>query len=86
MVEAASMSETSVNFYQTTRRDIPEDRLLHTHRENLKSHLKFCMSIDLSAAFAWVFLFCVKQQHGGSAKPSFNFCFDGDNKPLELDV
>jgi hypothetical protein len=25
MMEAASTSETSVNFYQTTRRNIPED-------------------------------------------------------------
>jgi hypothetical protein len=25
MMEAASISETSVNFYQTTRRNIPED-------------------------------------------------------------
>jgi hypothetical protein len=40
MVEAASTSETSVNFYQTTRRTTPEGSHLHTHRrENLKSHL-----------------------------------------------
>jgi hypothetical protein len=34
-------SETSVNFYQTTRRNNPEDSLhLHTRRrEKLKSHL-----------------------------------------------
>jgi hypothetical protein len=39
MMEAASISETSVNFYQTTRRYIPEDSYLHTRRrENLKSH------------------------------------------------
>jgi hypothetical protein len=38
MMEAASTSETSVN-YQTTRRDNSEDSHLHTHRhENLKSH------------------------------------------------
>jgi hypothetical protein len=31
--------ETSVNFYQTTRRNVPEDSHLHTRRfENLKSH------------------------------------------------
>jgi hypothetical protein len=29
MMEAASTSETSVNFYETTRRNIPEDRHLH---------------------------------------------------------
>jgi hypothetical protein len=40
MMEAASTSETSVNLYQTTRRNYPEDSHLHTrHRENLKSHL-----------------------------------------------
>jgi hypothetical protein len=32
-------SEISVNIYQTTRRNIPEDSHLHTpHREILKSH------------------------------------------------
>jgi hypothetical protein len=40
MMEATSTSETSVNFYQTIRRNIPEDSHLHTRRrENLKSHL-----------------------------------------------
>jgi hypothetical protein len=39
MMEAASTSETSVNFYQTTWRNNPEDSHLHTRRlENLKSH------------------------------------------------
>jgi hypothetical protein len=38
-MEAASTSETSISFYQTTRRNIPEDSHLHTcRRENLKSH------------------------------------------------
>jgi hypothetical protein len=42
MIEAVSAFETSVNFYQTTRRDIPEDGHLHTRRrENLKSHSGF---------------------------------------------
>jgi hypothetical protein len=37
MMEAASTSKLSVNFYQSTRRNIPEDSL-HIHRpENLKS-------------------------------------------------
>jgi hypothetical protein len=36
---AASTSETSVNFYQTTRRNDAEDSHLSTRRrENLKSH------------------------------------------------
>jgi hypothetical protein len=40
MMEAASTSEMSVNFYQTTRRNNPEDSHLHTRRcENLKSHI-----------------------------------------------
>jgi hypothetical protein len=39
MMKAASTSETSVNFYQTTRRYKPEDSRLRTHRpENLKSY------------------------------------------------
>jgi hypothetical protein len=39
MMEAASTSETSVNFYETTRRNNPEDSHLHTRCcENLKSH------------------------------------------------
>jgi hypothetical protein len=40
MMEAVSTYETSVNFYQTAQRNIPEDSHLHTRRrENLKSHL-----------------------------------------------
>jgi hypothetical protein len=39
MMGEASTSETSVLFYQTTWRNIPEDSHLHTHyRENMKSH------------------------------------------------
>jgi hypothetical protein len=44
MVEAVSTSATSVSFYRTTRRNIPEDSHLHIRcRENLKSH-----SVDVS--------------------------------------
>jgi hypothetical protein len=40
MMEAANTSETSVNVYQTTQCNNPEDSYLHTRRlENLKSHL-----------------------------------------------
>jgi hypothetical protein len=40
MMEAASTSETSVKFHQTTRRNNPEDSHLHTRRrENLKFHI-----------------------------------------------
>jgi hypothetical protein len=39
MMEAVSTSETSVDFYQTTRCKIPKDSQLHTRRrENQKSH------------------------------------------------
>jgi hypothetical protein len=41
-MEAVKTSETSVNFYQPTRRNNPEDSHLHTRRrENLKSHKIF---------------------------------------------
>jgi hypothetical protein len=40
LMETASTSETSVNFYQTTRRYNPENSHLHTRRrEYLKSYL-----------------------------------------------
>jgi hypothetical protein len=36
VMEAASTSETSENFYQTTRRNVSEDSHLHTRRrENM---------------------------------------------------
>jgi hypothetical protein len=55
MVEAENTSETSVNFYQTTRRNNPEDSHIHVRRrENLKSHpefrcivLSFCMDTEI---------------------------------------
>jgi hypothetical protein len=40
MMEAARTSETPVNFYQSTWRNIPEDCHFHVRRrENLKSRL-----------------------------------------------
>jgi hypothetical protein len=47
-MEAARTSETSVNFYQTTRRNNPDDVHIHTHRrENLKTqHVISSPSID----------------------------------------
>jgi hypothetical protein len=40
MMEAASTSETSVTFYQTTRHNKPGGSHIHTRRrENLKYHL-----------------------------------------------
>jgi alpha/beta superfamily hydrolase len=35
-------SETSVTFYEPTRRDVPESCHFHTrHHENLKSHITY---------------------------------------------
>jgi hypothetical protein len=42
MMEAVSTSETSANFYQTTRRSIPEDNYLRPRRrweDNIKMDL-----------------------------------------------
>jgi hypothetical protein len=40
MMEKANISETLVNFYQSTQRNNPEDSHLNTRsRENLKFHL-----------------------------------------------
>jgi hypothetical protein len=42
MMEATSTSETSVNFYQITQCNNPEDSHLHTHHhENLELELEF---------------------------------------------
>jgi hypothetical protein len=39
MMEEVSTSEASINFYQTTRRNIPEDSHLHIRRrEDLTSY------------------------------------------------
>jgi hypothetical protein len=39
-MEAVNISETSVSFYETTRRNIPEDGHLHSRGEYLKSSKK----------------------------------------------
>jgi hypothetical protein len=42
MMEAVHTSETSINFYETTRRNIPEGYHFHSRfRENLKSQCQF---------------------------------------------
>jgi hypothetical protein len=47
MKEAESTFETSVNLYQTTRRNKPEASHLHIRRhENLKSHNLMLVRID----------------------------------------
>jgi hypothetical protein len=51
IMESLSTSETSVNFYETTRRNIPEDRHFHAlRRENPKSHsiMIICNEDELS--------------------------------------
>jgi hypothetical protein len=49
MMETVSTSETSVNFYETTRRNILEDsRLLTRRRENLKSQAQYLVNKTLS--------------------------------------
>jgi hypothetical protein len=72
VVEAASTSETSVNFYQTTRHNIPEDsHHLHTCcHENLKSHLhdhrlaKYESSISLLIVNVISVLKTIENVHG----------------------
>jgi hypothetical protein len=50
MIEAVSTSETSVSFYETTRRNIVEDGHLHAGRhENLKSYLQMDLVSDNSS-------------------------------------
>jgi hypothetical protein len=47
MMEAVSTSETSVNFYVTTRRNTPEGCYLHTRRrESLKSHINYMKPVQ----------------------------------------
>jgi hypothetical protein len=48
-MEAVRTSETSVNVYQTSRRNMPEDSHLRAHRrKNLKSHKNILFSNMLS--------------------------------------
>jgi hypothetical protein len=52
MMEAASISESLVNFYQTTLFNNPEDSNLYTRRrENLKSHYKILIFNNLKMSF-----------------------------------
>jgi hypothetical protein len=48
MMEAVSISEMSINFYQTTLCNIPEYSHFHTRRrENLKSQLQRLFGVGL---------------------------------------
>jgi hypothetical protein len=40
LIEVVSISETSVNFYETAQRNVPENYHIHTRgSENVKSHV-----------------------------------------------
>jgi hypothetical protein len=60
MMEAASTSEISVNFYQTTRRNIPED----SRRKNLKYHpdAGVFLSLPTTLHFLWAFKWLFEKQ------------------------
>jgi hypothetical protein len=53
-MEMICSSETSVDFQQTTRRCIPEDRTLHNHRcKNLKSYYCILFStLEIEAVYS----------------------------------
>jgi hypothetical protein len=77
MMAAASTSETPVNFYQTIRRNNPEDSCLHIRRrENLKSHLMFYMfSVSYSM---WIPTYCTESGHHRFLSDSFLFNVSDD--------
>jgi hypothetical protein len=61
-MEAASASETSVNFYQTTRRSTPQDSHLHIHRhENLKSYKLGSIWKDVTVNHKGIFFWKLKE-------------------------
>jgi hypothetical protein len=80
-MEAVSTSETSVSFYQTTRRNIPEYSHLYTRRrENLISHvLVFIVS---QASVLLLVLWTVQQSGERSSKPRLLFQFPVNQKSV----
>jgi hypothetical protein len=83
MMEAASSSKTSVNFYQTTRRIFPEDSHLHTRRRDLKS---FPLVRSTSYLVKQIMLVrtlfsvpcvdhCVRKTVAGTSRVRLAFCF-----------
>jgi sorbitol-specific phosphotransferase system component IIA len=52
-IQTVSTTEMQINFYQTTRRNIPEDSHIHTRgRENLKSHQEGDFFVTMSSCFS----------------------------------
>jgi hypothetical protein len=52
VMEAVNVSETSADFYQTTRANIPEHSRLLTRRcENLKSHVGSCFGTTATLGY-----------------------------------
>jgi hypothetical protein len=51
-MESVSSSETSVKFYNATRRHIPDDNVLHIHRcEDLKSNIsQICVTYECAVS------------------------------------
>jgi hypothetical protein len=54
MMATAGTSETSTNFYQTTRHNIPKDSLLH--RQQMFEH-QFCAMVKLEIIKHFISLF-----------------------------
>jgi hypothetical protein len=64
MMEAPSTSVTSVNFYQISRRNNPEDSHLHTcRRENIKSHNISKRFVTLLLSPLYVYLTMIYKLH-----------------------
>jgi hypothetical protein len=54
-MEAVSSSETSVDFYRTTRRYNPKDNILNNHRyENLEPKIAYTNSKYDEIALGWI--------------------------------
>jgi hypothetical protein len=73
MMEAVSTSQTSANFYQTTRRNIPEDSHLHIRRrKKLKSHKHSLVVVRLLAQRIEEIL--KRQWQGGVSEMVLHIC------------
>jgi hypothetical protein len=83
MMEAASTSETSVNFYETTRRNNPEDIHLHTrHRENPKSEIIIRFNGAHTHTHADAKRAKNHQRFGRSAFTVSQSCVENENTPV----